>query len=127
MGRAIVRAASESSDTQVGAGLASATSTDLGKDVGEHAGLSALGVRVTSELQSALAQCDVAIDFSNASATAANVAACRAARRALVIGTTGFSDEALQAVNEAAAEIPVLVAPNTSLGITLLIEMVRAA
>jgi 4-hydroxy-tetrahydrodipicolinate reductase len=127
MGRAIVRAASESSDTEVGAGLAPATSTDLGKDVGELAGLSALGVRVTSELQAALAQCDVAIDFSNASATAANVAACRAARRAVVIGTTGFSDEALQAVNEAAADIPVLVAPNTSLGITLLIEMVRAA
>jgi len=127
MGRAIVRAVGESADVKVVAGLASPSSADLGKDLGELAGTAAGGVRVTSDVSAALALCDVAIDFSNASATAANVAACRAAGKAIVIGTTGFADEATQAVKDAAAHIPVLVAPNTSLGVTLLIEMARVA
>lgn len=127
MGRAIVRAAAESSDARVVAGVASASSGDLGKDIGELAGASANGVKVSSDVAAALAKCDVAIDFSNASATASNAAACRAARKALVIGTTGFSDDATVAVNEAASDIALLVAPNTSLGVTLLIEMARTA
>jgi len=122
-----VRAVGESADVRVLAGTASASSSDLGKDVGELAGLPSCGVKVSSDLQAALALCDVAIDFSNAAATAENIAACRAARKALVIGTTGFADDVVQAVHAAAADIPVLVAPNTSLGITLLIEMARAA
>ncbi len=127
LGRAIVRAASESADVKVVAGLASPSSKELGKDVGELAGVSASDVRVTSDLSAALSQCDVIIDFSNASATSGNVAAARAARRPIVIGTTGFVADIDAQINEAAKEIPVLVAPNTSVGVTLLIELVRAA
>jgi len=127
MGRAIVRAASASTDITVVAGVASASSAELGKDVGELAGVGRCGVLVTSELPAALGTCDVAIDFSNGSVTAANVAACRAARKPVVVGTTGFASDAELEVAEAARHIAVLVAPNTSLGVTLLIEMVRAA
>lgn len=127
MGRAIVRAAGESPDVKVVAGVASASSSELGKDVDELAGVAARAVKVTSDLSAVLAQCDVAIDFSNAGATAANVAACRAARKPIVIGTTGFSADVEAAIDEAAADIPVLVAPNTSVGVTLLVELVRAA
>ncbi len=127
MGRAIVRAAGEVSDVKVVAGVASASSKELGKDIGELAGVAASGVKVNSDLSAVLAQCDVAIDFSNASTTASNVAACRAARKPIVIGTTGFSPAVEAGIDEAAREIPVLVAPNTSVGVTLLIELVRAA
>jgi 4-hydroxy-tetrahydrodipicolinate reductase len=127
MGRAIVRAAEASGEGKVVAGLASASSKELGKDIGELAGIAATGVRVTSDLKAALAHCDVAIDFSNAGATAANVAECRLAHKPVVIGTTGIPDEARRVIEEASAEIAVIVAPNTSLGVTLLIEMVRAA
>jgi 4-hydroxy-tetrahydrodipicolinate reductase len=123
----LARAASEASDLSVVAAVASPTSSALGKDVGELAGLGATGVRVTSDLPAALSQADVAIDFSNAQATQSNLAACRAARKPLLIGTTGISP-ALEAAFEAAAkDIPLLVAPNTSLGVTLLIELVRQA
>ena len=127
MGRAIVRAAAESQDARVVAGVASASSAELGKDLGELAGTNATGVKVQSDLAAALAQCDVTIDFSNASTTAANIAACRKAGKPVVIGTTGFAESAIRAIEEAAADIPVLVAPNTSLGVTLLIEIARAA
>jgi 4-hydroxy-tetrahydrodipicolinate reductase len=127
MGRAIVRAAGESADVKVAAGLASPSSKELGKDVGELAGVAARNVRVTSDLEAAISECDVIIDFSNASATGGNVAAARAARKPIVIGTTGFAADVDAQIDEAAKEIPVLVAPNTSVGVTLLIELVRAA
>ena len=127
MGRAIVRAADDSNEVDVVAGVGSGKSPELGKDLGELAGVAAYGVSVTSDLQAALAACDVAIDFSNAAVTAAHVAACRAARKPVVIGTTGFGADVEEAVAQAARDIAVLVAPNTSIGVTLLIELVRAA
>jgi 4-hydroxy-tetrahydrodipicolinate reductase len=127
MGRAIVRAATESGEAEIVAGIASATSAELGKDVGELAGLDKSGILVTSDLRSALSKCEVAIDFSNASATAANVAACASARKPVVIGTTGFASEALQTIQSASQSTAVLLAPNTSIGVTLLIELVKAA
>jgi 4-hydroxy-tetrahydrodipicolinate reductase len=127
MGRAIVRAADDSNEIDVVAGVASARSGDLGKDIGDLAGAAAYGLCVSSDLNAALAACDVAIDFSNAAATAANVAACRAARKPIVIGTTGFGADVEEAVVNAARDVAVLVAPNTSVGVTLLLELVRAA
>jgi 4-hydroxy-tetrahydrodipicolinate reductase len=127
MGRAIVRAADESNEVDVVAGIASAKSAELGKDIGELAGVAAYGISVSSDIKAALAGSDVAIDFSNAAATAANVVACRAARKPLVFGTTGFGADVEEAVAQASREIAVLVAPNTSVGVTLLVELVREA
>jgi len=127
MGRAIVRAADESTEVDVVAGVASATSRELGRDIGELAGVAAYGISVSSDVKAALAACDVAIDFSNATATAANVGACYAARKPLVVGTTGFGADVEEAIARAARDIAVLVAPNTSLGVTMLVELVREA
>jgi 4-hydroxy-tetrahydrodipicolinate reductase len=127
MGRALVRAAWETSGLSVAAAVASPTSSALGKDAGELAGITSIGVLVTSDLPAALSQADVAIDFSNAHATQSNLAACRSARKPLLVGTTGFSPDLTAAFEAAAKEIPLLVAPNTSLGVTLLIELVREA
>jgi 4-hydroxy-tetrahydrodipicolinate reductase len=125
MGLALVRAASEVPDVAVAAAVASRKSAALGKDAGELAGVGKLGVTVTADLAAALVQADIAIDFSNAAALPATLAACRQARKPLLIGTTGFpADTDFQA---AASEIPVLVAPNTSLGVTVLTELVRQA
>ena len=125
MGQALVRAASSSDSLKVTAAVASLGSRALSKDAGELAGLGKLGVPVTADLAAALAQADVAIDFSNAAATQTNLAACRQARKPLLIGTTGFTPDA--AFDVAAKEIPLLIAPNTSLGVTVLIELVRQA
>jgi 4-hydroxy-tetrahydrodipicolinate reductase len=127
MGRAIVRTSAEAGDVKVVAGIASPNSNELGRDLGELAGIPSTGVRVTTELAAAFAKCDVAIDFSNASATTANVSAARMANKPIVVGTTGFSSDIDNLIDAAAKSIPVLVAPNTSVGVTLLIELVREA
>lgn len=128
MGQALIRAAAEQTELTVTGAVASGQSAALGRDVGELAGLGRLGVAVTSDLPAILPLADVAIDFSHPLATRAHLAACRAAGKALLIGTTGFGDELSEVeLAEAAREIPVLVAANTSLGVTLLTELVRTA
>jgi 4-hydroxy-tetrahydrodipicolinate reductase len=127
MGQALIRAASETSELSITAAVASPKSVVLGKDAGELAGVGTAGVPVTDDLAEALSRVDVAIDFSSASATQSNLTACREARKPLLIGTTGFAPDLTDSFAVAAAEIPLLVAPNTSIGVTLLIELVRQA
>jgi 4-hydroxy-tetrahydrodipicolinate reductase len=132
MGRALVRAVCTASmpgrdALRITGAIASPNSSSLGQDAGELAGGDKLGLQVSADLPAALAQADVAIDFSESGATGANLAACRAARKPLLVGTTGFSNDVAMAFAEAARDIPLLVAPNTSVAVTLLIELVRTA
>jgi 4-hydroxy-tetrahydrodipicolinate reductase len=128
MGRALIRAAVGISDRlRVSGAVASTTSTSLGQDAGELAGLAPLDVRVTDDLAAALEGADVVIDFSQPHATRSNLTVCRAARKPLLIGTTGYPADLVPLFDEAAREIPLLVAPNTSIGVTLLQELTRIA
>jgi len=70
---------------------------------------------------------DLVIDFSVASATRATLQACVQARVPLLLGTTGLDEETRQRLDAAAPAIALLVAANTSLGVNLLIELVRQA
>jgi 4-hydroxy-tetrahydrodipicolinate reductase len=79
------------------------------------------------DVAAGLAACDVYIDFSTPAATAAAARAARASRTAAVIGTTGLSAEALAALAALAEVAPVLVAANFSLGVNLMLGLVRQA
>jgi len=128
MGQALVRTACELPGVRITGTIASPGSASLGRDAGVLAGVEPLGIEVTCDLAAALAAADVAIDFSQPHATRANIAACRAARKPLLIGTTGFAAELTEAeLDAAASDIPLLIAPNTSLGVALLTELVRRA
>ncbi len=127
MGCALVRAAAEFRDISISAAVASSSSPALGRDAGDLAGIGTIGLPVSADLAAALSQADVAIDFSSAQATESNLKACRAARKPLLIGTTGFAPGLTREIDDAATDIPILVAPNTSLGVTVLIELVRQA
>jgi 4-hydroxy-tetrahydrodipicolinate reductase len=128
MGRALIRAATEiPGELRVCGAVASTTSASLGKDAGELAGIGRLDVPVTDDLAAALARAEIVIDFSQPHTTRSNLMVCRAARKPLLIGTTGYPAELASVFDEAAKEIPLLVAPNTSIGVTLLLELTRIA
>ena len=128
MGRALVRAAAEvPGELRLCGAVASTTSKSLGQDAGELAGIGRLDVRVTDDLAAALARAEIVIDFSQPHTTRSNLMVCRAARKPLLIGTTGYPAELTSVFDEAAKEIPLLVAPNTSIGVTLLLELTRMA
>ena len=82
------------------------------------------------DLNSALAQFEVLIDFSSPAATLQYLAICQNAGKAMVIGTTGFADDELQIINSAAKDIAIVFAPNMSIGVNVslkLLDMVARA
>jgi 4-hydroxy-tetrahydrodipicolinate reductase len=127
MGRALLHAAPLFPRLVITGAVASTASPALGRDAGEAVGLAALNLPVTSDLPRALGAADVAIDFSEARAVGASLAACHAARTPLLIGTTGFGAELEAPLAAAARDIAVLLAPNTSVGVAVLTELTRRA
>jgi 4-hydroxy-tetrahydrodipicolinate reductase len=127
MGQAIIAAANGIPDIAITAAIGSRASVQLGRDAGELAGAQRLGVVVTTDLRAVLADADVVIDFSKASATEEHLGACRQAKKPLLLGTTGHSPALQKSFAAAAREIALLVAPNTSVAVTLLLQLAHAA
>lgn len=78
-------------------------------------------------VRNSLGDCDVAIDFSHAEATERNCAAAVANNKPLVIGTTGQSREQRTAIDNAAKQIPIVMAANFSVGVNALFWLTRKA
>lgn len=125
MGRAVIRLAAEAGDLELVGACAGPGDAALGEDAGTLAGVARAGVAITDDMASALLGAQVVIDFSLP--VALEQLARLAARQgvALVSGTTGVSD--LSVLEAAAARVPVLWAPNMSLGIAVLSELVAQA
>ena len=126
MGRALLEAASAAVDVAIGAALDIEGSPWIGRDASELAA-GAKGVKVVSDPAAALAACDVLIDFTRPEGTMAHLAACRAAKKKLVIGTTGFTQEQLATIREAANDIAIVLAPNMSVGVNVMMKLVALA
>ena len=127
MGQAIVRAGVADQSQALVAAVASAGSKSAGRDVGEVAAIAPLGIRVLEDLPPDLARAQVVIDFSRPELSLRALDVCRAARVPIVIGTTGHGAEFEARVSAAARDIAVLVAPNTSVGVAVALELVRIA
>jgi len=85
------------------------------------------GVTLTDDLKSALADCDVAIDFSIPQSTLTNLRAAAEAGVAYVTGTTGMSPEEHAEISSLAGAIPIVHAPNFSLAVNVLGWLTREA
>ena len=85
------------------------------------------GLDVGDDLAAALAVCDAVIDFTHADSTVAVAEACAAAGKILVIGTTGHNDADRNRISELSKKIPVVFAPNFSVGVNTLFWLVRKA
>jgi 4-hydroxy-tetrahydrodipicolinate reductase len=127
MGQAIVRVGIAEGSLSVVAAVASAGSKSAGRDVGEIAGMPALGVPVLGDLPATLAGVQVVIDFSRPELSLRALDACRAAGVPIVIGTTGHGADFESRVMAAARSTAVLVAANTSIGVAVAQELVRLA
>jgi 4-hydroxy-tetrahydrodipicolinate reductase len=124
MGRALVRLAHAG-----GIEVACAVGvTDVGRDVGELAGIGPIGTCVVDGISAVeTARADVVVDFSAASATQSLAAMAARAGSAIVSGTTGLDEGARRSLDEAARRVPVLWEPNTSAGVHVLSELVARA
>jgi 4-hydroxy-tetrahydrodipicolinate reductase len=126
MGRTLVELAVAHPSLQLVAAFERPDAPQLGQDAGILAGVAAQGVTVLSSEALASADFEVLVDFTSPAATMANVARCEALGRALVIGTTGAGmDRAL--VETAARRIPIVWAPNMSVGVNLCFKLLDMA
>lgn len=98
----------------------------LGQDAGVLLGQQS-GVLVTEDVAKAIKGADVLIDFTRPEATMQYLLACEAANVKLVIGTTGFSEAEKQSISATSEKLGVVFAPNMSVGVTLLINLVEQA
>lgn len=128
MGRTIVpMLAADASGLRLSGALAASGDTVLGQDAGVQAGTAPLAVAVTDQPARALEGADVAIDFSLADASLRHAAACRERNCPLVIGTTGHSDAQRAELVELARGLPIVLAPNMSLGVNVMFKLAELA
>ncbi len=120
MGRTLTHLVAEHPGLELSGALVSSGSPLVGSDTDAR-------VALTDQPSRALAGADVAIDFSVPAAAIPNADACVAAGCGLVIGTTDLSDEVRNALGRCAKEIPVLIAPNMSVGMNVLLSVVADA
>lgn len=126
MGTSITRLAAAEGATIVGA-IVSPASKALGRDVGEVAGAGVIGVETTADAASGLLGADVVIDFSTAAALPHLIQLAVRQKIAVVSGTTRLDATCERLLDEASKVIPVLWAPNTSVGVQVLAELVAIA
>ncbi|MFW6152121.1 MAG: 4-hydroxy-tetrahydrodipicolinate reductase [Verrucomicrobiota bacterium] len=123
MGHALIRCANRIDKLTVTAALESSGHPDLGKDAGIVAGETELGVKITDEMDT-INNADVSIDFALHDAIPAHAAHAADHGIPLVVGSTGLSGEETKALESASGSIPVVWAPNMSMGINLLLSLV---
>jgi 4-hydroxy-tetrahydrodipicolinate reductase len=100
-------------------------SAALGQDIGALAGADPLGISVGDDPSLLFETSDVVVDFTNPTATVSHAQMAARTGCALVIGTTGFDTDQLQALYRAAQRAPIVLAANMSLGINLLQQVVE--
>ena len=104
MGQALIQAVNASSKVELGAGF------DKGDSLGDS-----------------LNDFDILIDFSRPEASLSAISTCKDSGKAMVIGTTGFSDSELQLIHQASKEIPIVFAPNMSVGVNLTLKILETS
>ena len=77
------------------------------------------------DIKQVLKDFDVLVDFTRPEATLNALSICKNAGKAMVIGTTGFSDEALKIIDQASSDIPIVFAPNMSVGVNLTLKLLE--
>lgn len=127
MGRMLIEAVTANRETTLTAAIERSGSTLIGVDAGELAGIGKIEVCLSDNLEAALADIDVLIDFSLPDATERNVQLCAEHKVAMVIGTTGLNEAQEQKLEAACAQIPVVYAGNYSTGVNVSLKLIEMA
>lgn len=127
MGVNLINACEQNSAAQLSVALERDGSPSLGKDAGELAGLNALAINVVADMQGVDADFDVLIDFTRPEACLEKIQYCVEHKKSVVIGTTGFSDAQKDEIKKAAEIVPIVFAPNMSVGVNVTLKLLELA
>ncbi len=125
MGRMLVQTCAQTEGVELTTALERSGSDFIGVNAGELAGIGRSGVMVSDVL--GLNVWDVLIDFTTPVATLAHLETCIEAGKRIVIGTTGFDRREKATIAAAAQSVPIMMAPNMSVGINLSLKLLQIA
>jgi 4-hydroxy-tetrahydrodipicolinate reductase len=126
MGQMLIEAVAAADDCTLGAAFDIAGSSAIGLDAGAFAGRTT-GIAISTDLREGLKNCDALIDFTRPQGTLQHLIACRDRGVAAVIGTTGFTDAQKTDIAEFARDIPIVMAPNMSVGVNVTLRLLELA
>ena len=122
MGRTILSAAHQDPEIQIAGAFERSDSSAVGHDVGELIGLKS-NVPVHPDIRECISSGDVIIDFTQPEATLHHLEVALKAKKGLVVGTTGLPHAIIQKLRTAGRKIPIVQAPNMSIGVNLLFRL----
>ena len=122
MGRLIIQGVTQQADMELVGAVEFPEHPQIGSDAGVVAGIGEIGVAITGKLTDVLGSADVVIEFSKPEATIQHLREVVDADKAMVIATTGYDADELATVQELAAQIRCVMAPNMSLGVNVMIQ-----
>ena len=125
MGGKIITAVKETEGLELGGAVERAGHGLIGQDAGSSAGCGHAGVKIVDSLEAALADSDLLIDFTFPEVTLKNLEVCARLGKSVVIGSTGFTPAQRAEVAVFAAKIPVVLAPNMSIGVNLCFKVLK--
>ncbi len=126
MGHMLIEAVRAADDCVLSGALDITASPAIGLDAGAFAG-QVTGVLIASDLRMGLQNSQVLIDFTRPEGTLAHLQMCRELGVAAVIGTTGFTDAQKAEIAEIAKSIPIMMAPNMSVGVNVTLKLLEMA
>lgn len=126
MGHILIEAVTRADDCRLAGALDVPGSLALGQDAAAFLGHTS-GVQVTSDLRRGLSDARVLIDFTRPEGTLAHLAVCRELNVAAVVGTTGLTPEQKAQVAQLAQHIPIVLAPNMSAGVNVMLKLLDMA
>ena len=127
MGRMLIEAVKDNSQTTLKAAIERQGSSLVGADAGEVAAIGRLDVAIVDDLTSVINDIDVLIDFSLPDATEQNMKICAEHNVAMVIGTTGFNEQQEQVLTKASERAAIVYAGNYSTGVNLSLKLLAMA
>jgi len=125
MGRRIAEILIETKGIDVVAATEAPGHDTIGMDVGDFLGLGKKGAPIVDDLSKIIKKADVVIDFTFPDVTMAHLRTASKAGKAMVIGSTGFKDEHIKEINKLAKKSVVVLAPNMSVGVNLLLKVLK--
>lgn len=123
MGKRISFMVNQHPELQLAGGFERSEHPDTGRDIGEVGGFGSVGIPIAASLEAIISQGDVIIDFTFHEATMKIARLAAEHKKAMVVGTTGLSQENLQTLASLAADFPCVQSPNMAVGVNVLFKV----
>jgi len=123
MGSKVAQFVNQNKDMGLIGIIESSSHPGIGKDWGIVAGLGETGIIVKDNLEEIIQSADQIVEFTNPEVSLQHLEIVSKYKKAMIMGTTGFSSEEIEKINKLAQDIPFLLSPNMSLGVNLLFKL----